>query len=137
RVSPSQRIETWAQRHGRKFIGPEAWPAYEYGGRGMQESARTGEGAARAVHSGRGIPAATLSGLDRGELARLGKILDLRPASLRGRTVAMELAGRLLRVRTREGWTAPLRSNAMQQAFERRRDERNIVLKARQMGMTT
>ncbi len=71
------------------------------------------------------------------ELVRLGRILDLRPASLRGRTVAMAMAEKLLLVRTREGWTAPLKTNAAQRAFERRRGQRNIVLKARQMGMTT
>jgi hypothetical protein len=55
--------------------------------------------------------------MDREELERFGKILDSRPASLRGRTVAMELAEQLLKVRTREGSTAPLRANAMQRAF--------------------
>lgn len=75
--------------------------------------------------------------LDREELERYGRILDHRPASLRGRTVGMALAERLLLVRTREGWTAPLKANAAQRAFERRRGERNIVLKARQMGLTT
>ena len=75
--------------------------------------------------------------LDAEELARYGKILDQRPMSLRGRTVAMALVEKLLLVRTREGRTAPLRANAVQRAFERRRGERNIVLKARQMGLTT
>jgi len=75
--------------------------------------------------------------LDRKELERFGKILDQRPASLRGRTVGMALAERLLLVRAREGWTRALKANAAQRAFERRRGERNIVLKARQMGMTT
>lgn len=75
--------------------------------------------------------------LDRDELKRYGTILDRGPASLKGRTVAIELAERWLRVRTRNGATAPLRANAAQQAFERRRGQRNIVLKARQMGLTT
>ena len=75
--------------------------------------------------------------LDREELEGLGKILDRRPARLRGRTVGMALAGVLLRVRTREGQAAPLRANAVQRIFESRRGERNIVLKARQMGFTT
>ena len=75
--------------------------------------------------------------LDGEELARYGKILDQRPVSLRGRTVGMALAEQLLLVRAREGWTAPLRANAAQRAFERWRGERNIVLKARQMGLTT
>jgi hypothetical protein len=71
------------------------------------------------------------------ELEQLGKILDRRPVSLGGRTVAMELAERWLRVRTRDGKTAPLRANPAQRAFEARRGRRNIVLKARQMGLTT
>jgi hypothetical protein len=49
----------------------------------------------------------------------------------------MALAERLLLVRTRDGWTAPLKANAVQRAFERRRGKNNIVLKARQMGLTT
>jgi hypothetical protein len=75
--------------------------------------------------------------LDREELEKFGKILDQRPASLRGKTVEMVLAEQLLWVRTREGGVAPLKANAVQQAFERRRGKRNIVLKARQMGLTT
>jgi len=75
--------------------------------------------------------------LDREELERLGRILDQRPASLRGRTVGMALAARLLKVRTRQGRTAGLRANAAQTEFERRRGRQNIILKARQMGMTT
>jgi len=64
-------------------------------------------------------------------------MLDQRPARLRGRTVGMVLAEDLLLVRTREGRPAPLEANAAQRAFERRRGQRNIVLKARQMGLTT
>jgi hypothetical protein len=75
--------------------------------------------------------------LDRGELERLGKILDHRPARLQGRTVGMALAERLLPVRRRDGKPALLKANAVQQAFELRRGKRNIVLKARQMGLTT
>ena len=78
-----------------------------------------------------------LEELDAEELERFGRILDHRPASLRGQTVGMKLAEHLLLVRTREGWTAPLKANVAQRAFEERRGKRNIVLKARQMGMTT
>ena len=46
--------------------------------------------------------------LDAEELERFGRILDLRPVSLRGQSVGMALAAQLLYVRTREGWTAPL-----------------------------
>ncbi len=75
--------------------------------------------------------------MDREELKRFGRLLDRRPARFYGRTVGMTLAEQLLLVRTREGWTAPLKANAVQRAFEQRRGERNIVLKARQMGLTT
>jgi hypothetical protein len=75
--------------------------------------------------------------MDLEELQQFGTILDFRPAQLRGQTVGTMLAEKLLLVRTRDGWTAPLKANAAQQAFESRRGQRNIVLKARQMGMTT
>ena len=75
--------------------------------------------------------------LDRDQLQRLGRMLDRRPARFQGRTVGMALAKALLVVRTREGQAGPLEANAAQQAFERRRGQRNIVLKARQMGLTT
>lgn len=75
--------------------------------------------------------------LNRAELEHFGKILDTRPRSLGGRTVATVLAQKFLLVRARDGWTTPLRANAVQRAFERRRRQRNIVLKARQMGITT
>ena len=75
--------------------------------------------------------------LDREQLERFGRILDTWPAILRGRTVAMDLAEKLLQVRMRDGSTAPLRANTVQRAFERLRAPRNIVLKARQMGLTT
>ena len=81
--------------------------------------------------------AALIGSATRQDLALLGSILDWRPASMGGKTVAMALSERLLLVRSREGWTAPLRPNAMQREFERRRGVRNIVLKARQLGMTT
>ena len=78
-----------------------------------------------------------LEDLDRDELVRLGKILDQRPAIVRGRTVGMALAEQLLLVRTRVGRPMKLKANASQRAFEARHGQRNIVLKARQMGMTT
>jgi hypothetical protein len=75
--------------------------------------------------------------LNTGELIRLGKGLDVRPVSLGGETIGMALATRLLRVRTRSGSTEALRANVVQRAFELGRGEKNIVLKARQMGLTT
>ena len=74
---------------------------------------------------------------DREDLTWFGGVLDQRPASLRGRTVGMALAEKLLMVRTRVGKPARLRANVVQRAFEKKRGQRNIVLKARQMGLTT
>ena len=75
--------------------------------------------------------------LSRQELERLGKILDMPSDTAGGRTVAIALAEALLVVRTREGKPAMLEANAVQRAFEEKRGQRNIVLKARQMGLTT
>ncbi|HXR38860.1 MAG TPA: hypothetical protein VN776_07190 [Terracidiphilus sp.] len=95
--------------------------------------ATTQEGGAEEASAG----ILCLEALGREELEGFGKILDQRPARLRGRTVGMALAEHLLLVRTRDGFTAPLKANTAQRAFERRRGQRNIVLKARQMGLTT
>ena len=65
------------------------------------------------------------------ELIRLGEMMDARPDR------AARIAGRLLRVRDRSGRLRRLNANAAQQRFERQRGRENIVLKARQMGMTT
>ena len=72
-----------------------------------------------------------------GDLAGLGRMLDERPRSLHGESVMEFLAETLLRVRTRNGNLTPLRANAAQREFERRRGRQNIVLKARQMGIST
>ena len=74
---------------------------------------------------------------DLAELLRLGKILDERPHALRGKSVSAFLAEALLRVRSRSGEMEPLVANRVQAEFERRRGQRNIVLKARQMGIST
>ena len=52
-------------------------------------------------------------------------------------TLGELLAARLLRIRSREGSMIPLAANAAQREFERRRGSENIVLKARQMGIST
>lgn len=75
--------------------------------------------------------------LDIYELQNFGMILDRRPESLRGETVGTALAAQMLRVRDRDGRSRPLLANAVQSAFERTRGRRNIVLKARQVGLTT
>ena len=78
-----------------------------------------------------------LKKLGRKELEYFGRILDQRPASLHGHTVGMVLAEKLLMVRSRSGRKLSLTANAVQEEFERLRGKRNIVLKARQLGMTT
>ncbi|MDR3740094.1 MAG: terminase [Terracidiphilus sp.] len=83
------------------------------------------------------LPLPTVFPADLEELVRFGEVLNRRPESLRGRTVVMSLAESWLRVRTKDGQLTPLRPNAVQRAFEERRGQRNIVLKARQMGLTT
>ena len=74
---------------------------------------------------------------DREELVRLGAMLEENPASLGGRTTGMFLAETLLRVRDRRGRCVPLLANRVQREYERRRGRQNLVLKARQMGMST
>jgi hypothetical protein len=71
------------------------------------------------------------------ELCRLGGVLDERWAALGERTTGVFLAETLLRVRDRRGDCVALRPNRVQAEFERRRGQRNIVLKARQMGVST
>ena len=65
------------------------------------------------------------------ELLEMGALLRVRPG------YSEFLAGRMLWVRDRKGRRRRLRANAAQQAYEVRRGEGNIVLKARQMGLTT
>ena len=78
-----------------------------------------------------------LDRMDRDELMHLGRVLDQLPKSLRGNTAGEALAAKWLKVRTRNGRTAALKPNAAQHEFEHRRGRQNIVLKARQMGITT
>ncbi len=74
---------------------------------------------------------------DLDELIKYGRMLGERPRRLGGRTVAMFLAESLLKVRSRDGIVVPLRANRAQAEFEARRGQRNVVLKARQMGIST
>jgi hypothetical protein len=91
------------------------------------------------VEGAAGIPSMKeiLRNLDREQLEILGKNLDGPSVPNGGITVAMALAEALLVVRTRDGKPTNLKANAVQQAFEQKRGQRNIVLKARQMGLTT
>jgi len=74
---------------------------------------------------------------DREELIQLGKVLDESTTQLGGRTTGAFLAERFLRIRDRAGAITPLIPNRAQREFERRRGQANIVLKSRQMGIST
>jgi len=74
---------------------------------------------------------------DLGELCKLGKILDEELEMLEGKTPGIFLAGALLRIRNRQGHCVPLVPNRVQREYERQRGRRNIVLKARQLGIST
>ncbi|SEG19594.1 hypothetical protein SAMN05421819_2148 [Bryocella elongata] len=64
-------------------------------------------------------------------LVALGKRIEQGPRAL------IRIAERWLLVRGRSGELMRLRANAAQRSFEERRGRQNIVLKARQMGVTT
>jgi hypothetical protein len=66
-----------------------------------------------------------------------GERLDQRAHFDQGRSLLVQMSEALLYVRTRSGEVAPLKANAVQQEFEQARGQRNIVLKARQLGLTT
>ena len=74
---------------------------------------------------------------DRERLLWLGERLDFCSPALEGETLATALARSLLRVRARHGGMVPLEANRAQREYERRRGQRNIVLKARQMGISS
>ncbi len=74
---------------------------------------------------------------DLGELCGLGAVLDERLTTLKEQTTGMFLAETLLKVRDRRGQCVPLVANRVQREFERRRGRKDIVLKARQMGIST
>jgi hypothetical protein len=65
------------------------------------------------------------------ELVTLGRLIEAQPAGV------ITAAEDLLRVRDREGVERPLKAHAVQRAFEHGRGQQNIVLKARQIGITT
>jgi hypothetical protein len=74
---------------------------------------------------------------DEAGLLRLGRMLEEESLTPGGTSVGMMAAKWLLRVRDREGHNCALAANPAQRTFERERGRCNIVLKARQMGMTT
>lgn len=77
----------------------------------------------------RRIVGRTVMGLE--ELRRFGELMKDSPNK------TLWLAENLLRIRDRKGRFRALKANAAQTAFENSRGRQNVVLKARQMGMTT
>jgi len=66
------------------------------------------------------------------ELVRIAKRIEKEGSAAR-----IEEIGRLLSVRDRDGIVRKFQANAVQQALDTRFGQKNIVLKARQMGITT
>ncbi|MBV8576554.1 MAG: hypothetical protein JOZ58_16170 [Acetobacteraceae bacterium] len=64
-------------------------------------------------------------------LRELGEWMDVNPVA------GVELAETLLKVRNRRGRYVPLKANRVQREYQRRRGHSKIVLKARQLGITT
>lgn len=70
-------------------------------------------------------------------LLKQGEVLHGPENTEASRAVVIALAGDLLRIRNRSGEHVALVPNRVQLAFEAGRGQRNIVLKARQMGIST
>jgi hypothetical protein len=71
------------------------------------------------------------------DLLPFGIRFDERPDKFGGDTVSTWLAQDMLKVRDRTGIEVALKANAAQLRFERERGQHNIIVKARQMGITT
>ncbi len=71
------------------------------------------------------------------QLLRLGRCLREDNPPPAGNGFGVMLSARLLTMRDRRGRLRPLTANRAQRQYEARRGERNIVLKARQMGIST
>jgi hypothetical protein len=78
-----------------------------------------------------------VSGSELETLFHLGRGLEGPAPGLDGISTGTFLAETLLKVRDRQGRHVALRANRAQREYERRRGAANIVLKARQMGITT
>ena len=74
---------------------------------------------------------------DRNELIDLGSVLDDALPKLKGKVTSRFLAAELLKIRDRSGKIVPFKPNRAQREFEQRRGKANIVLKSRQMGIST
>jgi hypothetical protein len=68
---------------------------------------------------------------------QFGPSLDQRVNGEKDETVRDFLIRRLLRIRIKKGWVRYMTLNRAQQEYSRRATQKNIVLKARQVGITT
>jgi len=73
---------------------------------------------------------------DRPDLVVLGRALDDQDSEQRTKN-SIAMAAQLLRIRDRRGNNVPLIANRAQEEYEEKRKQRNMILKARQLGMTT
>ena len=71
------------------------------------------------------------------DLLKLGKDFDKKFPGLGGDHLSTFLAEDLLKARGRNGTEVTLKANAVQRRFALQRKQHNIVVKARQMGMTS
>jgi hypothetical protein len=71
------------------------------------------------------------------DLKTMGRLLDGNIRDPDGVLPGLWMAEKLLKVRLRAGGLGRLLANPAQRAFEERRGQQNVVLKARQMGLTT
>lgn len=77
------------------------------------------------------------AGYGLGDLLEFGTAINGRHDERGGDSISIWLASELLKVRDRAGHHSPLNANSAQIRFERQRGRQNIVVKARQMGITT
>jgi hypothetical protein len=97
------------------------------------------DGGARIRHLAKRAPE-SLTVPEYGEwlgLVLLGEWMEHPPADVSASQPVLYLAEQLLRVRSKDGSLLPLRANRVQREYEARRGRGNIVLKARQMGIST
>jgi hypothetical protein len=71
------------------------------------------------------------------QLLQFGREFDKPMEGPGSETLSVWLASDLLKIRDRAGKESPLIANAVQAEFARRRGRENVVVKARQMGLTT
>lgn len=75
--------------------------------------------------------------MNQGQLMEYGRLLTVNRRNANGDLPAVWMAAHLLQIRDRNGRISKLAANPIQRRFEEERGQKNIVLKARQMGITS